>query len=114
METFSTAQVAEITQASPRQIEHWLHTGKLPDSEQMLGGSGNRRRWTFHQVRHVVLIRVLSEAGLSDERLRCFKDFDDWSKVAVAAEIGEHYLLMIYPAAIHDWARGRAAEAAAA
>ena len=63
MTTLSTLDVADLADATFRQVDHWARTGLIPDIHPG-GGSGNPRRWTVTQAAYVTRMAVLVHAGM--------------------------------------------------
>ena len=53
---YSTVEVAELTGATYRQLDHWCRRGFIPGQPTMGIGSGHRRLWTDKQVEEVELL----------------------------------------------------------
>lgn len=63
MIAFSTAQVADMTGLSVRQLDYWAHQGIFTPELQQASGSGTRKRYSLEDV---VQLRSL-------RRLQCFR-----------------------------------------
>jgi hypothetical protein len=67
----STAEVSSVTGLSFRQLDNWVTLGVIhPDLWRGKAGSGSRRRWSFHQVRVLMLLAVLRSLGAATSTLR--------------------------------------------
>jgi excisionase family DNA binding protein len=90
--TYTTPQVAELTGATYRMIDHWTSRGFLPETAT---GSGSRRRFTEAELDTVRLVEQLlrvgfvlprafaiAEALVSDEEYRA--DFADVFQLSIS------------------------------
>jgi DNA-binding transcriptional MerR regulator len=67
---FSTATVAELTDASVRKIDYWARTGLLKPSGQEASGKGSKRRYIFQDVVALLAICKLRECSCPLQKIR--------------------------------------------
>ena len=68
-EEFSTAEVAQRTGFSERQLGYWDHQGIIRPSGQQSNGSGNRRVYTADDLVQLNFIRQLKNRGWSTQKI---------------------------------------------
>jgi len=68
--SYSTGDVARITQASYRQLDYWDRTGLASPSIREAHGSGTQRRYSAEDVARVHMMMILLDAGVSLQRIR--------------------------------------------
>jgi len=64
-----TVDVAALSGASYRQLDYWCSEGLVPGQPADVG-TGNRRQWTYDQLRHVRCLAALTAAGVNGRDLR--------------------------------------------
>ncbi len=67
---FSTAEVARLTNLSPRQLDHWDRLGFLKPSLQQASGYGSNRRYSFSDVVRLRVAARLRASGVGLARIR--------------------------------------------
>jgi len=68
--TYSTAEIANLSGFSERQISYWARQGILVPSIQQAHGSGTRRRYSFDDFLQLRFIRQLTNHGWSLQKIR--------------------------------------------
>lgn len=58
--TYSSVEVARLTGASYRMLDHWSRQGYIPGQHEPVG-SGHHRVWTLDQLDRVRLLMMASE-----------------------------------------------------
>ena len=77
-QTFSGPQVCAIVGVTYRQLDYWARTQLLTPSVAEAKGSGSKRRYSYHDVVSLKVIKQLLDAGLSLQAARraveCLRD----------------------------------------
>ena len=77
-QTFSGPQVCAIVGVTYRQLDYWARTELLTPSVAEAKGSGSKRRYSYHDVVSLKVIKQLLDAGLSLQAARraveCLRD----------------------------------------
>ena len=77
-EGFSGPQVCGLVGITYRQLDYWARTGLLIPSIATATGSGSKRRYSYHDVLEIKVIKQLLDAGISLQRTRnaveCLRD----------------------------------------
>ena len=77
-EGFSGPQVCALVGITYRQLDYWARTGLLTPSIASANGSGTKRRYAYHDVVEIKVIKQLLDAGVSLNRARqavkCLRD----------------------------------------
>jgi DNA-binding transcriptional MerR regulator len=68
--TYTTAEVAEISGFSVRQISYWAKQEIIVPSVQQAHGSGTRRRYSFDDLLQLRFMRQLMKHGWSLQKIR--------------------------------------------
>lgn len=63
-------QVCKLIGISYRQMDYWVRTGLMRPSIASAHGSGTQRRWSDADVRQLVIIKRLLDAGVSLTSIR--------------------------------------------
>ncbi len=75
---FRGPQVCTLIGISYRQLDYWARTGLLRPSIADARGSGTQRRYSYHDVLELKVIKQLLDAGISLQRARraveCMRD----------------------------------------
>jgi len=75
---YSGSQVCAIVGITYRQLDYWARTGLLEPSIAVARGSGTKRRYSYHDVLELKVIKQLLDAGISLQRARqaveCLRD----------------------------------------
>ena len=78
MQGFSGSQVCGLVGITYRQLDYWARTGLLQPSLAVAKGSGTKRRYSYHDVLELKVIKQLLDAGISLQRARqavdCLRD----------------------------------------
>lgn len=69
-EGFSGPQVCGLVGITYRQLDYWARTGLLVPSIATASGSGSKRRYSYHDVLEIKVIKQLLDAGISLQRTR--------------------------------------------
>jgi DNA-binding transcriptional MerR regulator len=67
---FSGTQVCALVGITYRQLDYWARTGLLVPSIAQAKGSGTKRRYAYHDVLELKVIKQLLDAGVSLQRAR--------------------------------------------
>ncbi len=67
---FSGPQVCTLVGITYRQLDYWARTGMLVPSIAVAKGSGSKRRYSYHDVLELKVIKQLLDAGMSLQRAR--------------------------------------------
>jgi DNA-binding transcriptional MerR regulator len=77
-EGFRGPQVCTLIGITYRQLDYWARTGLLRPSIADARGSGTQRRYSYHNVLELKVIKQLLDAGISLQRARraveCMRD----------------------------------------
>lgn len=82
----------KIVGISYRQLDYWTRTGLVAPSIQPAQGSGTQRLYSFNDLLQLKLIKSLTDAGASLQKVRQAIEYvkdhvdDDWSKVTIVAD----------------------------
>lgn len=82
----------KIVGISYRQLDYWTRTGLVEPSIQPAQGSGTQRLYSFNDLLQLKLIKSLTDAGASLQKVRQAIEYvkdhvdDDWSKVTIVAD----------------------------
>jgi DNA-binding transcriptional MerR regulator len=68
--TYTTAQIAELSGFSVRQIGYWARQGIIIPSIQQAYGSGTRRLYSFDDLLQLRFVRQLMNHGWSLQKIR--------------------------------------------
>ena len=68
--SFRGPQVCTIVGISYRQLDYWARTGLLRPSISEARGSGTQRRYSYHDLVELKVIKQLLDAGVSLQRAR--------------------------------------------
>ena len=75
---FSGPQVCKLVGITYRQLDYWARTGMLMPSIAQAKGSGSKRKYSYHDVLELKVIKQLLDAGVSLQRARqavdCLRD----------------------------------------
>ena len=90
-------QTCKIVGISYRQLDYWTRTGLVVPSLAEAHGSGTQRLYSFNDLLQLRVIKNLTDAGASLQKVRQAIDYvrdhlqDDWSKVTIVADGGGVY-----------------------
>jgi DNA-binding transcriptional MerR regulator len=85
-------QACKIVGITYRQLDYWTRTELVEPSVQAATGSGSQRLYSFNDLLQLKLIKSLTDAGASLQRVRQAIDYvrdhldDDWSKVTIVTD----------------------------
>ncbi|MGI8775432.1 MAG: MerR family transcriptional regulator [Actinomycetota bacterium] len=85
-------QTCKIVGISYRQLDYWTRTGLVAPSLQAAQGSGTQRLYSFNDLLQLKVIKSLTDAGASLQKVRQAIDYvrdhldDDWAKVTILAD----------------------------
>lgn len=85
-------QTCKIVGISYRQLDYWTRTELVEPSIQPAQGSGTQRLYSFNDLLQLKLIKSLTDAGASLQKVRQAIEYvrahvnDDWSKVTIVAD----------------------------
>jgi DNA-binding transcriptional MerR regulator len=69
-EGYRGPQVCKLVSITYRQLDYWARTGLLRPSIADARGSGTQRRYSYHDVLELKVIKQLLDAGISLQRAR--------------------------------------------
>ena len=90
-------QTCKIVGITYRQLDYWTRTGLVTPSLQEASGSGSQRLYSFNDLLQLKVIKSLTDAGASLQKVRQAIDYvrgnldDDWSRVTIVADGGGVY-----------------------
>jgi DNA-binding transcriptional MerR regulator len=85
-------QACKIVGITYRQLDYWTRTGLTIPSLQQASGSGTQRLYSFNDLLQLKVIKSLTDAGASLQKVRQAIDYvranlaDDWSKLTIATD----------------------------
>ncbi|MDQ5815997.1 MAG: MerR family transcriptional regulator [Actinomycetota bacterium] len=85
-------QACKIVDITYRQLDYWTRTGLVVPSIQAAQGSGTQRLYSFNDLLQLKVIKSLTDAGASLQKVRQAIDYvrddleDDWSKVTIVTD----------------------------
>ena len=85
-------QACKIVGITYRQLDYWTRTGLIIPSVQAAMGSGTQRLYSFNDLLQLKVIKSLTDAGASLQKVRQAIDYvrehlaDDWSKVTIVTD----------------------------
>jgi DNA-binding transcriptional MerR regulator len=85
-------QACKIVDITYRQLDYWTRTGLVNPSIQAAAGSGTQRLYSFNDLLQLKVIKSLTVAGASLQKVRQAIDYvrdnlaDDWSAVTIVAD----------------------------
>jgi DNA-binding transcriptional MerR regulator len=85
-------QTCKIVGITYRQLDYWTRTGLVTPSVQEATGSGSQRLYSFNDLLQLKVIKSLTDAGASLQKVRQAIDYvrdnldDDWSKVTIVTD----------------------------
>jgi DNA-binding transcriptional MerR regulator len=87
-------QACKIVGITYRQLDYWTRTGLVEPSLQPAHGSGTQRLYSFNDLLQLKVIKNLTDAGASLQKVRQAIDYvqhhvdEDWSTVTIVANGG--------------------------
>jgi DNA-binding transcriptional MerR regulator len=94
---FRGPQTCKIVGITYRQLDYWTRTELIIPSIQAATGSGSQRLYSFNDLLQLKVIKSLTDAGASLQKVRQAIDYvrnnldDDWSKVTIVTDGGGVY-----------------------
>ena len=85
-------QACKIVDITYRQLDYWTRTGLVNPSIQAAAGSGTQRLYSFNDLLQLKVIKSLTDAGASLQKVRQAIDYvrdhlaDDWAAVTIVAD----------------------------
>ena len=85
-------QACKIVDITYRQLDYWTRTGLVVPSLREAKGSGTQRLYSFNDLLQLKVIKSLTDAGASLQKVRQAIDYvrnhlaDDWSKVTIVTD----------------------------
>jgi DNA-binding transcriptional MerR regulator len=85
-------QACKIVDITYRQLDYWTRTGLVNPSIQPAKGSGTQRLYSFNDLLQLKVIKSLTDAGASLQKVRQAIDYvrdeldADWAKVTIVAD----------------------------
>jgi len=85
-------QACKIVDVTYRQLDYWTRTGLVIPSVQEARGSGTQRLYSFNDLLQLKVIKSLTDAGASLQKVRQAIDYvrdhlaDEWSKVTIVTD----------------------------
>ena len=92
IEGYRGPQTCKIVGITYRQLDYWTRTGLVTPSLQPAAGSGTQRLYSFNDLLQLKVIKSLTEAGASLQKVRQAIEYardnlgDDWSKVTIVTD----------------------------
>jgi DNA-binding transcriptional MerR regulator len=93
-------QACKIVGITYRQLDYWTRTGLVTPSLQEATGSGSQRLYSFNDLLQLKVIKSLTDAGASLQKVRQAIDWvrdnlveDNWSQVTIVADGSRVYAL---------------------
>ncbi|MGH2786707.1 MAG: MerR family transcriptional regulator [Actinomycetota bacterium] len=91
-EGYRGPQTCKIVGITYRQLDYWTRTGLVNPSLQAATGSGSQRLYSFNDLLQLKVIKSLTDAGASLQKVRQAIDYvrdnldDNWSQVTIVAD----------------------------
>jgi DNA-binding transcriptional MerR regulator len=85
-------QACKIVGITYRQLDYWTRTGLVVPSLQQAAGSGTQRLFSFNDLLQLKVIKSLTDAGASLQRVRQAIDYvrnhlaDDWARLTIVTD----------------------------
>ena len=92
MSGYRGPQACKIVGITYRQLDYWTRTGLVEASLRGAHGSGTQRLYSFNDLLQLKVIKRLTEAGASLNKVRQAIDYvrtnleDDWAKATIATD----------------------------
>jgi DNA-binding transcriptional MerR regulator len=89
---FRGPQACKIVGITYRQLDYWTRTNLVMPSLQEAHGSGTQRLYSFNDLLQLKVVKSLTDAGASLQKVRQAIDYvrdnlvDDWSQVTIVAD----------------------------
>ncbi|MFN2489015.1 MAG: MerR family transcriptional regulator [Actinomycetota bacterium] len=85
-------QACKIVGITYRQLDYWTRTGLMIPTLQQAAGSGTQRLYSFNDLLQLKVIKSLTDAGASLQKVRQSIDYvrrnlaDDWSTLTIVTD----------------------------
>ena len=85
-------QACKIVVITYRQLDYWTRTGLTVPSLQQAAGSGTQRLYSFNDLLQLKVIKSLTDAGASLQKVRQAIDYvrdnldDNWAKLTIVTD----------------------------
>jgi DNA-binding transcriptional MerR regulator len=85
-------QACKIVGITYRQLDYWTRTGLMIPSLQQAAGSGTQRLYSFNDLLQLKVIKSLTDAGASLQKVRQAIHYvrthldDDWAKLTIVTD----------------------------
>lgn len=85
-------QTCKIVGITYRQLDYWTRTNLVQPSIHQAAGSGDQRLYSFNDLLQLKVIKQLTDAGASLQKVRQAIDYvrteldDDWSKATIVTD----------------------------
>ncbi len=85
-------QACKIVGITYRQLDYWARTALVVPSLQEAKGSGTQRLYSFNDLLQLKVVKSLTDAGASLQKVRQAIDYvrdhlaDDWARVTIATD----------------------------
>ncbi len=85
-------QTCKIVDITYRQLDYWTRTGLVSPSIHEASGSGDQRLYSFNDLLQLKVIKQLTDAGASLQKVRQAIDYvrneldSDWSKATIVTD----------------------------
>jgi DNA-binding transcriptional MerR regulator len=93
-------QACKIVGITYRQLDYWTRTALVTPSLQEATGSGSQRLYSFNDLLQLKVIKSLTDAGASLQKVRQAIDYvrdnlveDNWSQLTIVADGSRVYAL---------------------
>ena len=90
-------QACKIVGITYRQLDYWTRTGLVQPSLQQASGSGTQRLYSFNDLLQLKVIKSLTDAGASLQKVRQAIGYvrsdlaDDWARLTIVTDGGGVY-----------------------
>ncbi len=91
-EGYRGPQTCKIVGITYRQLDYWTRTGLVSPTVQDARGSGTQRLYSFNDLLQLKVIKSLTDAGASLQKIRQAIDYvrdnvsDDWSTLTIVTD----------------------------
>ncbi|HEX2241254.1 MAG TPA: MerR family transcriptional regulator [Actinomycetota bacterium] len=91
-EGYRGPQTCKIVGITYRQLDYWTRTGLVAPTVQDARGSGTQRLYSFNDLLQLKVIKSLTDAGASLQKIRQAIDYvrnnlsDDWSTLTIVTD----------------------------
>lgn len=94
---FRGPQACKVVGITYRQLDYWTRTRLVAPSVRGAAGSGTQRLYSFNDLLQLKVIKSLTDAGASLQKVRQAIDYvrdnldDEWSRLTIVADGGGVY-----------------------